>query len=112
MKGGEILSECMNGNMDPMGVEMYLDFGFFTEYVDQLRAKGAIPQSYQLPKTFYTITSTGGKYSPGVYSMPYITTDCPEALSFYTKRINSLNGVSTPWSPTPDYIPKYLLEQQ
>ncbi len=110
---GEALSECMNGNMDPQGIEMYLDFGLFTDYVDQLKAKGVIPQSYQLPKTYYTITKTGGTYSSGVYTKPYITTDCPEALGEYNREMNYMNGTNNQPAQAPrNYTPKYLREQQ
>ena len=91
---------------------MYLDFGFFTEYLDQLKSKGVVPQSYQLPKTYYTITSTGGKYSEGVYTMPYITTDCPEAMGEYNRVMNYRNGTNNQPAQAPaHYTPKYQREQ-
>ncbi len=104
---GEVLSECMNGNIDTGGVEMYLDFGLFVDYLDQLKAKGVVPQSYQLPKTYYTITKTGGTYKSGIYTQPYVTTDCPEALAIYNSRVNGASYKDVPRS----YTPKYQREQ-
>ncbi len=110
-KDGTYLNEILNDNIEPEGVEIYLDFGYFTEYVDTFKALGRIPQDYRLPASFYTIEKAKGTYKRGWYNAPYITTDCPEMryredqwITYYT---------TGDWMTSIyDYTPKYIRESK
>lgn len=112
LQNGEILSELFNENIGKGGAELFLDFGYFVEYMDQFKARGIIPQDYQLPGSYYTITKTGGYYMSGVATKYYIVTDCPEAMAEYNKKLAYINKTNLPIQTYEKYTPKYLREQQ
>lgn len=110
---GRYLSEILSGNLDEKGVEVYLDFGYFTEYVDMFKSMGYLNEDYQLPQSFYTYTKTGGGYKSGIYTLPYITTDCPEAMArqLYFAELYT-TGITPEITLTfYDYVPRYIREQ-
>ncbi len=107
-KDGTFLNEILNDNMEPAGVEIYLDFGYFSEYVDEFKALGRIPQDYRLPASFYTIKKAKGSYKHGYYKAPYITTDCPEMRDRVDKWITFYTTGN--YAPTYGYTPKYIRE--
>jgi hypothetical protein len=109
---GTFLNECLNDNLEPGGVMMYLDYGYFTPYVAQLKALGRIPADYQLPQKPYTITKTGGTVKMGAYKAPRITTDCPEAMARYNFWVNYYTSGTTAGGTGAAYVPKYKRDAQ
>lgn len=106
---GAILSEIVNQNLSTDGVLMYLDFGYFTDYEPQLKEKGLIPQSYQLPNKYYSVQIIGNKLPNGMYE---ITTDCPEAMTSYNRYWNYMYGTNLPEKTPSNYTPKYIRDQE
>lgn len=105
---GAILSTIVNENLSTDGVMMLLDFGYFADYLPQLKAKGLVPSSYQLPSEFYQVTLTGGKLKSGYYK---IATDCPEAMAFYESDCYWIYRTGSPVKTFDNYTPKYLRDQ-
>ena len=108
---GTFLSQILNGNIEPNGVAVYLDFGYFTEDIEAIRAFGRLPEGYQLPKTFYTIGPIGGTYKAGAYNAPYIATNCPEGMDRYLAHVERYAGIeSGKGGLFRNYVPKYIRE--
>ena len=111
LKNGEILSELFNDNIGKGGAEMFMDYGFFVEYIDQFKRRGVVPQNYQLPEQYYSISKAGGSYKSGVATRYYISTDCPEATNLYNSMLNRENHKNLPYQEIKTYTPKYLRDQ-
>lgn len=107
-QNGEILSELIRGNIGKGGAEMLLDFGLYTDYVDDLKRRGTISQEYQLPKTFYSINKTGKTFTDGYFKGYYITTDCPEAEEYYYYSNNPDTRFQNQKLIYKNYTPKYI----
>lgn len=107
-QNGEVLSELIRENIGKGGAEMLLDFGVFTEYVDNLKALGVISNDYQLPQTFYSINKTGKTYMDGYFKGYYITTDCPEAEECYRLHNNPQTRLQNQKQNYKNYTPKYI----
>lgn len=68
------LEDMMKGQVDTYVYYIFLDHGLFTEYCDTFKAMGWIDPSYQLPQTYYQITSAT--------DMCNYTSECPE-INYY-----------------------------
>ena len=97
--------EILNGEFDPESLYMFLDFGFFTSYMPQLKSAGYISPNYQLPSTYYSMASKKVKdpLSWAGYGYAY-TTNC-DFITQYESATDKKAFVKNN-----EYIPKFILD--
>ncbi len=101
------LDEILKGRFDPEALYMFLDFGYFTEYIPQLKDLGYISPSYKSPLSFYVMTAKRDytQFSWAGYDYEY-SSDCD-----FINQYNSASDKKA-FIKSTEYIPKFVLEQK
>lgn len=95
------LEYLLDGEYEPAAYYLMLDYGYFTEYVDEFKQKGWIDPAYQLPTSYYkTLSSSDYKTYSG---------DCPIVDTFNANMAISYEQARKTGN---SYVPKFILDGQ